>query len=347
MAHAVPRSGSSVHVAIVGAGVIGLSVAARLVELPEDLVVTVIAEKLSPRTTSELSGGFVVPPRLEHESGAASMATTKGRVEATFRRLQKLYNSPECKEVGVTLVHGYYIGSTDSPGPPWWEHVVFGFRRADKFELAMLPEQDQPVYAFSSYMLQCRTYIPWLMRQFKKRGGIVVQAKVNNLSDLSNFDIIINCSGLAAAQLAEDPKVYPAAGQLVSVRAPWVSHFYLAHNNHAYIFPHVCSVILGTTFKPNETSIEVDSDETADILKHCQDIAPSLSGAEIIDTWVGIRPMRRDGMRLEKEVGTSNPVVVHCYGHGTQAMALSWGCAEEIARIVMDCAVQKTFTSKL
>ena len=329
-----------IHVAVVGAGVIGLTVATRLIELASSdrLVVTLVAEKFPPNTTSDLSGGFAIPPHLAEGPDAASRATTERRVRATFKKLDSLYHSPKCSEVGVTIFNGYYQLQGDSL--PWWRDIVFGFRHASEAELAMLSRQGKPIYVFSCYLLQCKTYVPWLLQQFKMGGGVTLQASVNNLSELNNFDVVVNCTGLAAAQLAQDPRVYPAAGLMVAVRAPWISHFYLeppviGNKERTYIFPLVDYVILGSTFEAGKSTAEINPDDVDGILKRCQEIAPSLSEAEVVDTWVGIRPMRRGGMRLEREEGTKKPAIIHCYGHGHQAMALSWGSAEEIADMVM------------
>ena len=43
---------------------------------------------------------------------------------------------------------------------------------------------------------------------------------------------------------------------------------------------------------------------------------------------VGLRPVRPE-VRLEAEGR-----VVHCYGHGGAGVTLSWGCADEVTRLV-------------
>lgn len=80
----------ALHVAVVGAGVIGLSVAAHLVELPqsEKLVVTLIAERFSPHTTSDRSGGWVVPPNAED---GGNPATTRLERNNGFAALSRDY----------------------------------------------------------------------------------------------------------------------------------------------------------------------------------------------------------------------------------------------------------------
>ena len=110
-----------VQVAVVGAGVIGLSVAKRLLELAKSVdrsvQVNLVAEKFPPNTTSDLSGGFVEPPHLAEGPDAASRAVTERRVRATFKRLHSLYRSPKCSEVGLTQarVHDRAPGALAPP----------------------------------------------------------------------------------------------------------------------------------------------------------------------------------------------------------------------------------------
>jgi len=37
------------------------------------------------------------------------------------------------------------------------------------------------------------------------------------------WDVVVNCSGLGAQQLLPDPHCYPIRGQIMRVKAPWVS----------------------------------------------------------------------------------------------------------------------------
>ena len=52
------------HVCVVGAGVIGLSSAVCIQEQLSDVHVTLVADKFSPHTTSDGSGGFCHPHDL-------------------------------------------------------------------------------------------------------------------------------------------------------------------------------------------------------------------------------------------------------------------------------------------
>ena len=317
------------NIVVVGGGVVGLSVATHLAQmLSRKAVVTLIAEKFSPHTTSDKSGSYIVS--AEHV-GTREHEWTR----STFKRIHELYNSPEGGKIGASLVHGYVTNRRS-------EGIGLGFRRVELSEKKMFPDWGEDVFAFSTYLVNCRVYLPWLQNEFIEAGGITLQKKVHSLSELSSFDVIINCAGLGAAELTADTNLYPASGHIVLVSAPWVTQFILEPESvatRAYIFPRMDGTILGGTCDEGNSSEVVDDREVQGILRRCLSKSPSLAGAEILDSWVGIRPMRRGGTRLEKEEGSSSPVIIHCYGHGHHGVSQSWGCAEEIANIVADLAM--------
>lgn len=54
---------------------------------------------------------------------------------------------------------------------------------------------------------------------------------------VSNFDIVVNCTGLHASKLIEDRHLRPQRGVLLQVKAPWVKHFVYAGNDETFICP--------------------------------------------------------------------------------------------------------------
>jgi D-amino-acid oxidase len=68
------------------------------------------------------------------------------------------------------------------------------------------------------------------------------------------------------------------------------------------------------------------------ILERAVELVPELAGAAVLGHKVGLRPARPE-VRLEVEQ-RDDTRVVHCYGHGGAGVTLSWGCADEVARLV-------------
>ena len=99
-------------------------------------------------------------------------------------------------------------------------HMYHGLHRASKNEIILYhaEEEDSFAYVLSTFVLRCSTYLPWLRERFTQHGGITVQKKVASLSELSSYDVVINCTGVGAGVLAGDPNVYPAKVSLYASR---------------------------------------------------------------------------------------------------------------------------------
>ena len=74
-------------------------------------------------------------------------------------------------------------------------------------------------------------------------------------------------------------------------------------------------------------------------MKRAVDICPALTGGKgiehlsVIRHGVGLRPLRIDGTRIEKEKIDGN-WVVHNYGHGGYGYQSSYGCSQVVVKLV-------------
>ena len=329
-------------VAVVGAGVIGLSTALHLSErFAGQLNITVISHQFSPHTTSDKAGAWVsLPDAIPSQSNrhAKIDARFKKWGLATFRKFHSLYRSEENAKVELCLQQGYVLTNSSLPDP-WFKDEVSGFRRveADSVEAKLLgiPPDTKTIWTYGAYMVRPTTYLSWLTEKVKASGASFEQRKISNLEELKSYDVVINCTGLGSHALLGDESLQPVRGQTVAVKAPWVKHWLLDYRTERpiYILPRSRDVLLGGTSEVGNWSETPDPDTTREILESCSRFVPSLSSAEVIDEWAGLRPMR-DAVRLESCEGPGDILLVHCYGHGGQGVLLSWGCALEIGDIV-------------
>ena len=356
---------SGTNVVVIGAGVIGLSVATHLLEkFKEDITVTIIADKFSPNTiSSDKSGGWIFPPL---NSAKVISPGNPDRVidwvKGTFEKFSEIYHSEECGEAGLSQAYGYLVSSEIKfPFQPQidmqdqkfsWAKFVQGFRYLSVEEAKKEAfDCHTPLLAFSTFIVPCPVYLPWLLKRFKGLGGTTQERKITNLSELAgSYDIVINCTGLGARELANDEQVYPVRGHIISVSAPWIKQWVVrkirddnipdVKGKSAYVFPRINEVLLGGSFDVNNEDLTVDQDEVDKILERCIKVMPSLAGAEVKTTWAGIRPCRNGGIRLEREE-RQDFVLIHCYGHGGDGVSLSWGCALEVGELVNETIKSK------
>lgn len=316
------------QVCVVGAGVIGLSVATHLLEsYHNELVVTVIADRFTPDTTaSDRSGGLILV------SAQQDSKTTAVWMKNSLEHFSKLYNvGKDATDKGISRSSGVFVKPQDKKGPAWYKDM-FPSNYQD-----LCSANGQELAQCSTYLVSPSKYLSYLMNKIQQLGGVLVKHKVESVSELSSFDVIVNCTGLRARDLASDINVYPIKGTVVSIKAPWIKEWLLEGVVHSprrtYCLPRTDDVILGGFNENGVADSLIDLQETQGIIDRCVESIPSIRKAEVLQVWTGIRPMRKGGVRLEKEL-INDTVVIHNYGHGSYGMTLSWGCAEEVGDIV-------------
>ena len=342
------------RIAVVGAGVIGLSVGLCLTEMyGSQLDLTIIADEFSPNTTSDRAGAVFIPGGNYVPGGSDSFEEHAVKWERqSFDRFKHLYDTAGEDATGIQINPCYKFYDRKQP-TPWFKDMLLDFKELSELEAKALNlpyEKFETIWSFRTAIIKGETYLPWMMKKINENGGQIVQHKVVSLAEpeLRSYDIVINCTGLGAHGLVGDDTLFPVRGQLVTVKAPWVKTIY-HHREHdlssvAYIIPRKDVVILGGTSEPKQWSTIPDPKIADEIYQKCLKLAPELKGAEIVGGWACLRPVRRT-VRLEIEsTSPSVPLVIHNYGHGGHGIILSWGCALDTVKLVHSCLEKKRFT---
>uniref|UniRef100_A0A452IGJ2 D-aspartate oxidase n=1 Tax=Gopherus agassizii TaxID=38772 RepID=A0A452IGJ2_9SAUR len=89
-------------IAVVGAGLIGLSTAVYISESISKCSVTVISDKFTPNTTSDVAAGMLIP----HTYQGIPIHQQKQWFRETFDYLFEINNSSEASDAGINLVSG-------------------------------------------------------------------------------------------------------------------------------------------------------------------------------------------------------------------------------------------------
>ena len=168
-----------------------------------------LLSKFSPHTTSDKAGSVLIPIDFASDNpGQGSDTRVCQWTVDTFEYLSRLYSSAIAGEIELCLLAGYDFKLFDEYPDPWWKDLVFGFRNVSptsvEAQTLNLPRNCKTVWAFTTYMINCQHYLPWLMHRFVERGGMVEQSKVHCLKAVPDCSIVINCSGLGAAELVRD-----------------------------------------------------------------------------------------------------------------------------------------------
>ena len=331
------------RVIVLGAGVVGLTTAVSLLEAGCE--VRVVAAATVEATTSYVAAGVWFPTHV----GPPDKVAAWGR-----RTLEVLAGQARDSVPGVVMRESLAL-YREPPGRPGWTAAVGQVREAAAAELP-------PGYAhglrFAVPQAEMPLYLPWLMRRVRELGGEIVTRRVTALAELpgaalsgaalsgavlsgTGADALVNCPGLAARDLVGDLSVYPVRGQVVRATNPGLTmsvrdEFHPA--GRAYVHPRARDCILGGTLDEHQWDTRPDPATAAAIIARCTQIVPALADATVIEHLAGLRPGRPE-VRLEEEsTPEGGPRIVHNYGHGGAGITLSWGCAEQVTRILLSGA---------
>jgi len=335
------------RIGVVGAGIQGMATAINIQTQFLDAQVTVIGAEFSPNIRG-LSGAtncgaaFIMPEFLAGTPQELQKQWTK----STHDHLIKMVYQSEGYKLGINLATGYglftEVGEI-SRGPPHWDDILFGWRRTTPAELSCFPDKFLDGWNFTTVVVNPGIYTQYLYDRFRLRGGRIVQRKLTSMEEIADdYDMFACAPGLGAFDLLKDETMMPMRGQLISVEAPWIKHFYGYEKDEetlCYIIPRTSDVILGGTFQVGEWDPVVDPEISKRIMDDCSEIVPSLRHAKRLDEWTGLRP-GRPSVRLEYEhleLDSGKKIhVVYDYGHGGAGVTLHWGCGTMAADLVKD-----------
>ena len=312
----VNGSTSSSRVAIIGAGVSGLTCGVLFAE--RGFRAAIFAEQIGQQTTSGAAAALWFPYDAEPADKVIPCALT------TYKLLVDLVKDPR---TGVSMIElRQYCRTGEIQIPDWAKPFVIS------------TEVEKSLTVFSSGfalrvpLMDTTIYLDYLASRFQKAGGAInANVRFEKLEDVdSQFDFVINCAGIGARELVRDIDLEPHRGQVAIV--PKIDKMKCAivcdDDPLMYAIPRTNDCVFGGT---NEISDDLDASPTTTIaiVSECARIL-KIDNPRILSERVGLRPFRKSGVRLEKEKLRDGRTVIHNYGHGGSGFTLSWGCAENV-----------------
>lgn len=181
-------------------------------------------------------------------------------------------------------------------------------------------------------LIETPVYLPFLLNAFKKKGGKIKKKIIQSFDELMNDEtIVINCTGLGSRELAHDDQLIPIRGQIALMKTKNQHRIILDDSAPTYIVYRTDGCICGGTYEENCYEAEPEVKTMWQVLLRCFELEPQLkNSATLISCWAGLRPYRPD-IRVEREPGKS---LIHNYGHGGSGFTVSWGCAEEVMKLL-------------
>jgi D-amino-acid oxidase len=236
--------GHSGPVAVIGAGVMGLSTA-RLVQ-EAGFQVTLYAKALPPDTTSNIAGGQWHP--FGHfQRGAVTpewRAQYLAAAEYSWRRFQIMVGD----DYGIRWLPTYV--ETDAAEQPLFPNFP------PESRMVAADEHPFPVAQLARYdtmYVETGRYLRQLTRDLQVAGGAIRIRDFNTLADIAALPerLVFNCTGLGARALFGDEQLTPIRGQL-AILLPQPEIRYAINCEAGYMFPRPDGILLGGTFERGE-----------------------------------------------------------------------------------------------
>ncbi|THV02737.1 FAD dependent oxidoreductase [Dendrothele bispora CBS 962.96] len=211
----------------------------------------------------------------------------------------------------------------------------------------------------------------WLKDLVEHKGARLITKSIqgdlflqeDHLRSEYNVDVIVNATGHGGIELASDKTCYPIRGGLIRVindgkDFPKIDHALAitadaagSMNEIVFIVPRNDNILLlGGIAEPYESTLDytLDTPIIKRMRERCERFYPPLKNARIDPDYPlaqGLRPFRQSNVRIERELRFHQELfrgglimrpsrIVHSYGHGGAGWSLSFGCANDVLRLV-------------
>jgi D-amino-acid oxidase len=316
-------------VTVVGAGVIGLSIAHELAVAGHR--VQMLAARDATSSVSAVAAAIWFP----HDVNSSAQVLDSAQV--TYRRLQHLASRPG---TGVRMRQGTVLmrhADTDTT----WTRAVPQHEWLDSSEIpaGIVASAGASGVRCTVPVAVTDVYLRWLQAAVLALGVKTSTAEVRDLRevlDQENPDALVVAAGIrSAALLGDDDETYPIRGQVVRLANPGLTEWVTDDDNPeglTYVVPREHDVVCGGTGDRGSWDEQVDPLVEQAILRRALALVPALADQPVLSRAVGLRPARTS-VRVEAVAGYNKPVFA-CYGHGGAGFTLSWGDAARIAGLI-------------
>lgn len=317
------------NVAIVGAGVSGLTCGVMLAE--HGYCTAIFTKDVGQHTTSGVAAAVWFPYHVEPPEKVIPLGLE------TYQALLDLAASPG---TGVSVIESrQFLRSGKIEIPDW--AIPLGARvipteshqRTDGgSDIPSADHQFSSGFSLPTPLTDTAIYLDYLATRFRKAGGeIRADIRFEKLEQVDpSYQLVINCAGIGARELVGDADLEPHRGQVAIVpKIKGLSAAIVCDDEPlTYVIPRTNDCVFGGT---NELSdnLAADPATTSRIVAECSRLL-NIDKPRVLAERVGLRPFRKSGVRIEAGHLRDGRRVIHNYGHGGAGFTLSWGCARKI-----------------
>lgn len=349
---------------VVGAGLVGTSVARALALRGVDVVVI---EKGVPGAEASHAAGGILSPQVESDHDGPFLRLCLQGLAATHRLLDQLTttNGRDAR-VDVGLLEGGVmdVATTDDEvlhvqhRVQWQRAAGLTATLLDAHETrARVPVLGDVVCAAhftNESVLEPRALFDLLRADAVRAGAQFVQRRVvrvddkhvHLVDDVGNAEVVVGdavvvCAGAWSAQVAgagvPDGAVVPVRGQMLELQGPKGAFDVVVYGRGGYVVPRVDGrVVAGSTMERAGYDKQLTVQGLARITTMVSTLVPSLSSSPVTSTWAGLRPGTSDGLPL---LGRQASGVWVASGHFRNGVLLAAVSGELMVGAILDGVV--------
>jgi glycine oxidase len=316
------------NVAIVGGGIVGLSIAWRLTERGADVTVF---DDGRPGAWQVAAGMLAPGGESAHEQEALTRL-----LEASGERWPE-FAAALGVEVGFddtgTLSLAMTADDLAEAARVWTRHQLPLLRPSElrDREPALSPRVRAGVFSATEWQVDPRKVVAALRDRL---AGRIVAKRVDSLSEVDAATVVV-AAGCGTARLTGLP-VRPVKGQVVRLRGePGLLRHVLnatVDGRHVYLVPRADGEIVVGATQEERTDSLVTAGGVHDLLRAAIDLVPALADCELTETTVGHRPGTPDNAPL---LGRLDDRVIVAAGHFRNGVLLAPITADLIAGLVL------------
>lgn len=358
------RTSGSLRVAVVGAGIVGLSAALEIRARGAEVAVYDGGVELGAGATMRAAGmlGAAFDWALEADQRAmAALARHAGMLWPDFAaRIERLAGAGlEFSKEGALVVArseeeaswlGTLAAACQARNLPVQRLSADEVRRADPALSGrlvgglMLPEDRQVDAQIALQRLGAALSRSGVGLRLGRKVERIVGGQVFLMPDGEKFDRVVLATGAGALPAFVGPRgaplehglvaTVPVKGQILALAPVDGGPRHVTHARDVYIAPKSRWVLIGATSERGRADTTVDPDKIAALRARASEIAPSLANASEVTAWAGIRPGTPDDAPMIGQ--TAIPGVFAALGHYRNGVLFAPATAELVADQVID-----------
>lgn len=239
-----------------------------------------------------------------------------------------------------------------APEMPWYGKMT-QMKLVTHKDDSRVPPRYASAFRFQAPIIQADVYLRFLHSSLEERGVTFTLGKdLPDIHTAAKFakeidaKVLVNATGIGARELCNDEDMFPSRGVLLigdrtAAQDKFRGYFLTEReedrfreddnarlddgsaNLVAYAFPRGDKRILmgGSIGSSKDWRREAEDSEILGLRQRVTSMVPCLEGVPEAVRWAGLRPIRKGGIRLEKDNATGSTAsgaasVLHNYGHG-------------------------------